>query len=153
MSKNELWFEGLSIGKRGEALTMAALTKKGYWVEDVADQREYQQIDIDFIVEGTTVEVKNDLKSNYTNNIFVELTNENNYSRGGKGWAHYCEAAFMAFVQEKKGLIHFVERTELLKEAVRYPIKSSSEASGYCVPVAAIQKLSSYKCLECDVVC
>lgn len=41
MSKNELWLEGLAAGKRGEALTMAALTKKGYWVDDVADVAEY----------------------------------------------------------------------------------------------------------------
>jgi len=32
------------------------------------------------------MEVKNDIKSNYTGNVFIETYNRNNVKRGGDGW-------------------------------------------------------------------
>lgn len=147
---NSYWLESLAAGKRGEALVKNALASYYLWVEDVADLYEYQQKDIDIIVDGSTIEIKNDLKSNKTNNVFIELTNANNKKRGGKGWYHYCEADYMAFVQENKGLIHFVRRDELFKMAKNYPVKFSFDSSGYCVPIAALRQCFSYKCMECE---
>lgn len=95
---NSYWLESLAAGKRGEALVKNALNAYYLWVDDVADLYEYRLKDIDLIVDGTTIEVKNDLRSNTTNNIFVELTNTNNIKRSGKGWFYYCEAEYMAFV-------------------------------------------------------
>lgn len=92
------WIECLSAGKRGEALVKAALDKHYLWVADVSENFEFKQKDIDLVVDFTTIEVKNDLKSNRTNNVFVELINHNNRKRGGRGWIEYCEADYMAFV-------------------------------------------------------
>ena len=44
------------------------------------------------------VEVKNDVKSNYTGNVFVEVSNNNNKRRNYEGWLCYCEADYIAFV-------------------------------------------------------
>ena len=110
---NDNWKQCLTAGKRGEALVKAALYAACCWVDDVADIYEYQRLDIDLIVDGFTVEVKNDLRSNETNNIFVETYNANNESRNCQGWFYYCSAQWMAFVQEQKGIIHFVDRKEL----------------------------------------
>jgi hypothetical protein len=93
-----LWLQSLAIGKRGEELVKSVLDANYCWVDDVSNSPEYRRKDIDLIVDGTTVEVKNDLKSNYTNNVFVETQNINNISRNGKGWAAYCEADYLCFV-------------------------------------------------------
>lgn len=92
----------LSVGKQGESLFTAALMKRGHSVEDLSNIREYQLKDIDFRIsknnQTTTVEVKNDKASEYTGNVFVEISNRNNRSRNGEGWANYCEADYIAFV-------------------------------------------------------
>lgn len=80
----------------------AALLKRKHYVEDLTDIYEYRRKDIDFRLskDGITItlEVKNDIKSNYTGNVFVETYNRNNTTRGGDGWACYCEADYMCFV-------------------------------------------------------
>lgn len=95
---NNYWWDCLSAGRRGEMLVEHALAARYYWVEDKTNDYDYRQKDIDFIVDGTTIEVKNDLKSNYTNNVFVELQNNNNTKRNLKGWITYCEADYLCFV-------------------------------------------------------
>ena len=153
MDKELYWLQSLAAGRRGELMVEKALAARLYWVEDKTNDTEYRSRDIDFIVDGTTIEVKNDLKSNYTKNIFVELENSNNIKRGGRGWYWYCEADYMAFVQERYGLAHFVKREELYRIAAAYPIKESDDTRGHIVPIAALRQLPSYGCLEVEKLC
>lgn len=71
-------------------------------MEDLTDIYEYRLKDIDFRLtkNGLTVtlEVKNDIRSNSTGNVFVETYNRNNVKRGGAGWACYCDADYLCFV-------------------------------------------------------
>lgn len=99
----ENFSESLSCGKIGEEMVAAALQKRGNIVLDVSSCREYQRKDIDFLVsknkQKTTLEVKNDRRSEETGNVYIETYNTNNASRNNAGWFFYCEADFLAFVQ------------------------------------------------------
>ena len=99
----ENFSESLSCGKIGEEMVAAALQKRGYIVLDVSSCRDYQNKDIDFLVsknkQKTTLEVKNDRRSEETGNVYIETYNTNNASRNNAGWFFYCEADFLAFVQ------------------------------------------------------
>jgi predicted AAA+ superfamily ATPase len=98
-----MFSDDLAIGKRGENAVAAALLKRGHKVEDLTNIVEYQLKDIDFRLTDKagitiTLEVKNDLKSNRTGNVFVETYNRNNVKRGGDGWICYCDADYLCFV-------------------------------------------------------
>lgn len=136
----------LEKGKCGEQLVKAALTNLGHTVEDVSDIREYQQKDIDFLLTknntSTTLEVKNDIKSCSTGNIFIETYNRNNYSRNYLGWYYYCEADYLAFVQEKFGRALIISRYEIVQlvEGGRFKTFHSFDTAGVCIPVNEIEK-------------
>ena len=85
---NENFTDDLAIGKRGEKLVKDALAKRGHTIDDVSDSRSYADTDLNISKNGVSVrlEVKNDIVSNYTGNVFVETYNRNNVKRGGDGW-------------------------------------------------------------------
>lgn len=146
--------DDLTIGKRGEKLVTSALAARGHVIEDLSNNRDYQQKDIDMRLtkNGTsiTLEVKNDVKSNYTGNVFIETYNQNNKSRGGDGWICYCEADYLCFVQENHNIAHIVSRSELIKNCWdgKYRMSRSSFSQGYIVPIWQLQQYSSYFCLK-----
>lgn len=69
--------DDLAIGKRAEALVRKALAKRGHSVEDVSNSRNYADTDLKISKNGVSIrlEVKNDIVSNYTGNVFVETYN------------------------------------------------------------------------------
>lgn len=148
--------ESLTAGKSGESLFAAALMKRGHNVVDLSDIREYQLKDIDFLItknnQSVYVEVKNDKASEYTGNVFVEISNRNNRSRNGEGWANYCEADYIAFIQEQSKVAHIVEREELIKNCWRgyYRKASGADAVGYLVPIWKLRQFTTYHCLALD---
>lgn len=81
----------------------AALLQKRFVVQDVSDNEAYQRADIDFLIlkngKVASLEVKNDIRSNQTNNIFVEETNYNNFARNYAGWLYYSKADYFCFLQ------------------------------------------------------
>ena len=84
-------------------MVYSALAAKGHKIQDLSSCREYQEKDIDMLItnkrgETAYIEIKSDVRSNYTGNIFIECYNNNNISRNGKGWLYYCEADFLCFV-------------------------------------------------------
>ena len=133
--------ESLTAGKSGERLFAAALMKRGHSVEDLSNIREYQLKDIDFRIsknnQTTTVEVKNDKASEYTGNVFIEIRNCNNRSRNYDGWANYCEADYIAFVQPQSKRAHIVDREELINDCAKgnYRKAIGADAIGYLVPI------------------
>lgn len=151
---NENFFNDLAIGKRGERLVFEALKNRGHQVEDLSDICEYWLKDIDCRLTkndvSITMEIKNDLKSNYTGNVFVETYNRNNQKRGGEGWFCYCEADYLCFVQEEHNIAHIVKRDELIKHcwSNHYREVNSDFSRGYIVPIYKLKEYSSYYCLQ-----
>lgn len=144
-----------AIGKRGERLVAAALAARGHQIEDLSGDWEYQQRDTDFRITNKkgvsiTLEVKNDIKSNYTGNVFIETYNINNVKRGGQGWFAYCEADYLCFVQEEYKIAHIVDRAELVRNCWSnlYRQKNSYFSRGYIVPIDKLKKYESYFCLR-----
>lgn len=146
------------VGKIGEAAVAAALKSKGHTVEDVSNIYEWQRKDVDFILRrnssSTTLEVKNDVKSNTTGNVYVETWCEENKSRDGDGWYHYCEAEYIAFVQMKRGSAHIVQFQELIHLIDTHNYKTSKKwdgsSEGILVPLADIKQCSTYYYLPLD---
>lgn len=84
-------------------MVYSALAAKGHKIQDLSSCREYQEKDIDMLItnkrgETAFIEIKNDVRSNYTGNVFIEYYSANNVSRNGQGWFYYCEADFLCFV-------------------------------------------------------
>lgn len=101
---------------------------------------------IDFVLSKdntfTTLEVKNDVRSCETGNIFIETYNSNNISRNYLGWYYYCEADYLAFVQEKFGRALIINRNEIIQlvESGRFRTFHSFDTAGVCIPVSEIEK-------------
>lgn len=147
----------LKDGLRGEKLFMDAMAARRHNVEDLRNDAEYRKKDVDFRISKNgvevLVEVKNDIKSNYTNNVYVELTNNNNKSRNFEGWFCYCEADYIAFVQEQHNKIHLVQMNELIKNCWdnKYRVAASYDTTGYIVPIHQLEKYITYHCLNLGV--
>lgn len=141
-------------GKRGEALMINALIKRGHTIENLSDIEIYQGVDTDLRISKNgitiTLEVKNDIKSHYYDNVFVETYNRNNTTRCGDGWYYYCNADYIAFVQENYKLAHIVDTSELIKDCQnkRYREASSDFSRGYLVPIKRLKEYSSYHCMD-----
>ena len=147
----------LNTGREGEQLFAAAVAARGHKVEDLSGIYDYQQKDIDFRLSkngmSVLVEVKNDVKSNYTGNVFVEVSNNNNKRRNYEGWLCYCEADYIAFVQKEHNKIHIVQMNELIKNCwdKKYRLCRSFDTTGYIVPIWQLEKYSTYHCLKLGV--
>lgn len=152
-----MFYDDLAIGKRGEELMKAAFLMRGHQVEDLSEIREYQKKDIDMrLTKGgvsITLEVKNDLRSNSTGNVFIETYNRNNISREYEGWLCYCEADYLCFVQEFWQKAHIVNREELIKHcwAGEYRKAKTAYSEGFIVPIGELKKLNTYHCIELGV--
>lgn len=150
-----MFSDDLAIGRQGEQMVINALTARGHKVEDLSGIYEYQRKDIDLRLTNksgsiTTLEVKNDKRSNQTGNVFIEFTNRNNYSRNYQGWYCYCEAQYLAFIQDAAHKAHIVSRAELIDNCEKntYRIGRGVDAQGYIVPIAALMHYNSYFCLN-----
>lgn len=141
----------LKRGKIGENKIALALSNRGHMVVDVSDIYEYQRKDIDFKLTDksgntTTLEVKTDEASERTGNVFIEYFNKNNISRKYKGWYHYCEAVYMAFVQPNRNKAYIVSRYDLYNSIANkdYRTASSYDACGFLVPLNDLRQMDSF---------
>lgn len=78
MQKQEFEFRKcLENGKKGESDVLEKLSKlyPDYFIKYVGDDKEYQEIDIDFLMQKDEEEIKIEVKTDYTlyNNMFAEL--------------------------------------------------------------------------------
>ena len=155
MVKQDDFYKDLSRGKRGEKLMFDALTARGHTVEDLRDNAEARSKDIDFRVFNknsstmTTLEVKTDERSEETGNLFIEYSNTNNRSHNYKGWYYYCEAEYIAFIQEHNHKAHIVLMEELRENIKKtgYRTASSYNACGFLMPITKLETLGSYQCI------
>lgn len=109
-----------------------------YKLNDVRDKKEYQDLDIDFILARyyrtvlkiRTIEVKVDFKMSTTGNVFIE--------QGEKGWLNKCKAEVLAYVDANKDMIYYID-TENLKvymtmaDCYETRTVSTSDFGGYSV--------------------
>ena len=143
----------LSQGKQGEQLVRAALLQKRFVVQDVSDNEAYQRADIDFLIlkkgKVASLEVKNDIRSNQTNNIFVEETNYNNFARNYAGWLYYSKADYFCFLQQEHHVAHIIHRNDLISlvESKKYRYVSSCDTKGYIIPICELAQCQSYYAL------
>lgn len=151
---NNDFYLDLADGKRGERLVAAALAARGHKVDDLSDNREYQRKDIDMMLTSpigqvTTLEVKNDMASERTGNVFIETYNECNKSHAKQGWYFYCCASFICFCQEDSKLGHIISYEDLRQavETKQYREVSTRSTKGYLLPIEAVKALPSYFCL------
>lgn len=149
------FYSDLEDGKRGERIVAAALAARGHTITDLSDNYEARQKDIDFALKNrsgaeTTLEVKNDIKSESTGNLFIETYNIKNQSHSYKGWFFYCEAQYICFLQEQHKAAHIVSFDDLRATiaAKAYRTANSSNASGYLLPLDDLKTCNSYFLLE-----
>lgn len=152
--KGEFQFDLLD-GKRAEYKVMDALRAKGHTVEDLSDDAAARAKDIDCAISkngnSTTLEVKNDMMSEKTGNLYIECFCKKNPGHNFEGWFNYCEAEHIAFVQETAGSAHIITFEDLKKIVNDYRdrrVDSKYGSSGYLVPVKELPKLKSYYCLQ-----
>ena len=148
------FYKDLEVGKRGERIVAAALAARGHKITDLSDNLEARRKDIDMLLvnkqnQQTTLEIKNDIASEKTGNLFIETYNEYNRSHSYKGWFFYCEAAFICFLQETSRLAHIVSFDDLKAdiEAHTYRVVNTSSTQGYLLPVSALAAIPSYICI------
>lgn len=144
----------LEIGKRGEKIVIDTLKNRNHNIIDVSDDWNYRRQDIDYIItnkenQTTTLEIKNDVASERTGNVFVETYNEQNTSHSNKGWFFYCRANHICFLQEKSRKAHFIlfEDLKTLIDGKKYREAFTANTTGLLVPIGDIKKLPSYLCI------
>lgn len=100
-------------GKWGEAQVASLLDKAGIRYEDVSEVKEWQDVDVDFILEGKIrLEVKTDFAIKNTGNIFIEVNKE----RNGKiypGWWQKIQADSIAWVDALNGIVYMISVRKL----------------------------------------
>lgn len=145
------FFSDLAVGRSAEIAIIQKLEKIGHSVTDVSLDKEYQHISIDLLIEKndqqTSLEVKNDLRSEQTNNVFLETI-----SRNKKGWFSKSQASYVAFCQMGRGFAHIVALDEL-REKVKHTCYHSKwntqgTACGIVFPVDQLQEMESYHRLQ-----
>lgn len=114
----------LKRGRQGEVLVAEALRLQGYNVEDVTNNSDYWEKDIDFLIDGKSLEVKSDWNIGTTGNVVLELRNRVN---GKAGWFYGTEAINLAFVDMQNRICYLI-KTKDLREFVDGNIKAEAAA-------------------------
>jgi hypothetical protein len=103
------WRSQAAVGQMGVERVVKYLKSKGYHVEDVSEDKDYQSQDIDLRVRGQkkqrwrTVEVKTDTYD--TGNIFLELVS----SSGKPGCVFKSRAQVWLYYLPKRNILLFME--------------------------------------------
>lgn len=150
------FYTDLKTGKEGEQLFAQTMAARGHTVTDVSNDQNYRNKDIDFVLTNSTgsatVEVKNDVRSNSTGNVFIETFCAENEKRFGAGWYYYCEADYLAFVQDVKQKAHIVSRYDLVnlinRNSYRILSKWDGSSAGYIVPINDLRQCDSYTTID-----
>lgn len=150
----EDFYKDLAVGKRGEKIVAAALAARGHKITDLSDDLAARAKDIDLLLDNgkqqTTLEIKNDVASERTGNLFIETYNIHNQSHSYKGWFFYCQATYICFLQEQSKAAHIVSFDDVRQaiETNHYREISTASTKGILLPVAALKVMPSYFLLE-----
>ena len=125
-------------------------------VVDVRKDKNFQEQDIDFLVENldrqfTPVEVKTDFKAHETGNLVYELTTGGNVGCFEKTKARYilyfvprAKVVYMVDVIQLREYVH--QHQERLNE-----IQMGDSATGYLVPISELQEANVIKSTRKDI--
>lgn len=99
-------------GKWGEAQFASLLDKSGIQYEDVSENKEWQKVDVDFLINGIPYEVKTDFAIHNTRNIFIEVSKE---TKTGvhPGWWQITKAKVIAWIDAINGIIYMIDVNKL----------------------------------------
>lgn len=94
----DYFYNCLETAKIGEKIVTDIFKKEGYTVQDVSDNKKWQEVDVDLLVYKNDklvykIEVKTDEKALVTQNIFIETK-----SNKGLGWIWKTEADYIYIV-------------------------------------------------------
>lgn len=94
-----------NIGKDGEKDFLDYCKKRNLKVKDVSDIKEYQNIDVDFIINGYYTELKTDNLIDKTGNFPIELIHHRK-SGDRKGWFFYTQAKYVIRYSKKSNKLY-----------------------------------------------
>ena len=141
-----MFSESLQEGGYGEhAIWNLYVNMKGVRsVVDVRKDREFQEKDIDFLVEDinrqfTSIEVKTDFKAHETGNLVYELSTSNNVGCFDKTQAKYI-VYFIPKAKEAHVISVKALRDYVYNKAHPEEKKMGDNATGFLLPIAELKK-------------
>lgn len=87
------------IGREGEEIVLEYLRER-HLVDDVRENKDFQKQDIDFIVDGVSLEIKTDNNISRTGNIYIETY------RGG--WYEKCKAEYLGVYSPQNRILYIL---------------------------------------------
>lgn len=134
-------------GKCGEQIVYDYYCGLGCAVIDVSEDKEYQQQDIDFLIDNISYEVKTQTCTYTENKICIELTA--NVERNYNGWFYTTAANYLVFVDKVNGILYKIN-TEDLREYYyknKQNIETRQQRNAYktsviaFIPIAELEKI------------
>ena len=135
----------LKAGGSGEHAVWNLFTKmqKVRNVVDVRDDKDFQEKDIDFLVENldrqfTPIEVKTDFKAHETGNLVYEVT-----TSGHIGCFEKTQAKYIAYFIPKAEEVHLVDVKKLrsyIHSTQPEPRDMGDNAKGFLLPIEDLKK-------------
>lgn len=112
-------------------------------IVDVRDDKHFQELDIDFLVENlerqfTSIEVKTDFKAHETGNIVYEISTSNNV-----GCFEKTQAQFIAYFIPESRQVHMISVGALrryISQVHPKEIRMGDNATGYLLPIEDLIK-------------
>ena len=134
-------------GKTGEEDFIEYCRKNNLIVEDKTNDKEFQAIDVDFIVNGYYTELKTDNLIDKTGNFPIELTHHRK-SGDRNGWYYYTEAKYVIRYSKKSKrlyVMYFDKCKDYLldnfKKVQWFDKEDGNMATGLLCNVDKLQKL------------
>lgn len=97
-------------GKYGEQIVFDYYNSIGCNIIDVSEDKEYQQKDIDFLIDGIGYEVKTQ-NCILENKICIEL--KSNVEKNYNGWFYTTAAQYLVFVDKVNSILYKIPVEEL----------------------------------------
>lgn len=141
-------------GKTGEEAFIEYCRKNNLIVEDKTNDKEFQAIDVDFIVNGYYTELKTDNLIDKTGNFPIELTHHRK-SGDRNGWYYYTEAKYVIRYSKKSKrlyVMYFDKCKDYLldnfKKVQWFDKEDGNMATGLLCNVDKLQKLGFLRIID-----
>lgn len=158
-NQQAIFNESVRIGKPAVAILEDFYNILGCDVINVEDYKEYQNIDVDLLIDGDKVEVKTDFvvehrrAENKSLNIYVEYTSCK--ETGSLGWYRLSRADYILYVLYNKNTDCTVLQFDLseLREYIamhnfsllsHLDKKENKTKQAYLVPISVIEKFKTF---------
>lgn len=113
----------LQDGNQYEKVVQNYYRNKGFEIKDVSDIKEYQDMDIDFLISKNnktlSYEIKADTRMSETGNIVIE---HGMHRKSGfqEGWMHKCKADVLCFVDVKNDISYMFNWPKVKENIATY---------------------------------